>query len=324
MKEPAAEHRLHPVLAWAVPLAIAGGAGAAVLALVTITRGAAWLVPMALSLLLGMAPLGYRMLIGRMGLLRVLDRAPARRYRLAQGTVERKLPQEASLAEWRASHVSVKSRRDLGRLGEWQAIGPGPLGAIPTIIRLRYPMAPFHACLPAAMVRRGERCLAVAWSGPDAAVVAELPSEAWGWSMTWGTAAWEAAIATATEADAARSADLRALGEADVIPEEVAERALAPAGYHRVGVVPLASIADFLTLAELEFAWPADGSFAIQVFRGGVTEEGVGLEGIHAEGSRRVADGVVAMDLVAVRIGEQSLVAYLRRDLERSQENGGT
>jgi hypothetical protein len=138
--------------------------------------------------------------------------------------------------------------------------------------------------------------------------------------MEHGPEAWAAAVAAAYRADGARAADLRVLGGLGIIPEAVAEHCLAEAGYQRVAVVPVAALADSLTLAELEFAWPVPASFGVKPFG----SEGHGIEGLHATGERTTSEGQLRLDLVIVRTSDTTTVAYARRALERSPSGAGT
>ena len=119
-----------------------------------------------------------------------------------------------------------------------------------------------------------------------------------------------------------RSADAHAplisrRSEPSIWSPPAAENALRDAGYQRIGLIPLAALADALTLAELEFAWPADASFQIKRFSGAVAPSGHGLEGLHAEGGRSTGAGQERLDLIIVRIADDRTLAYARRQQER-------
>lgn len=302
----------------ALPIAALGVAAAAVCGALAIARGFVWIVPMTLCLTVGLSPLGVRMCAGRTALLRALERAPARRYQLPHGNVAGSTPVAATLEGWKATRVSVRPLRSLGPVGEWAALVPGsPSVPLRSMLRLRYVGWPFDSCVPAVLVPRSGGCVAVAWAGPAAVIVAELPRGAWDWTTRHGEAAWDAALSAAQRADAARAADLQAIGAVDLVAGPAAENALRDAGYQRIGLIPLAALADALTLAELEFAWPADASFQIKRFSGAVAPSGHGLEGLHAEGGRSTGAGQERLDLIIVRIADDRTLAYARRQQER-------
>ncbi len=302
----------------AVPIAALGVPAAAVCGALAIARGFVWILPMALCLTLGLSPLGVRMFAGRTALLRALERAPPRRYQLPHGNVAGSTPTAATLEGWKAARLGVRPLRGLGPIGEWAALVPGsPSVPLRSMLRLRYVGWPFDSCVPAALLPRSGGCVAVAWSGPEAVIVAELPREAWDWATRHGEAAWEAAESAAQRVDAARAADLQAIGAVDLVAETAAESALRDAGYERIGPIPLTALADTLTLAELEFAWPADASFRVEPFSGAVTPSGYGLEGLHAEGRRTTGAGQERLDLIIVRSADDRTLAYARRQQER-------
>jgi len=289
---------------YAVAAALAGWLLGLAFAALTIARGLTWLVPMATCLALGSAPLTILLIRRRWALRRALAEAPPRRYRLPTGPAERQCPVEATDAEGcRATTVRLEPARVLERLSEWTALddrGEPSRG----LLRLRYVGLPACPCVPAVFANRGDRTLAVAWSGPERIVVATFAR------ATGGTEAsedeWAAALGTATAADARRAADLGAAGQLDVVPSEPAAKTLVSAGYEAVGVVPLAALSDFLSLLELEYAWPPGSAFTVEPF----DAEAASVTGLHARGTH---PGGAECDVVLVRVADDMFHAYVRR-----------
>jgi len=290
---------------YAVAAALIGWLLGLAFAALTIVRGFAWLAPMAACLALGSAPLAAMLVRRRYALRRALAEAPPRRYRLPTGAAEQQCPAEVVDGEGRtAVSVRLESARGLERLSDWTTLGD--MGEPSRgLLRLRYPGLTALPCVPAVFVERGDRTLGLAWSGPDRVIVAGFPAAQR--DVAQGDDEWTAALGAAASADARRAADLAAAGRLDVLPAQPASGILAEAGYELVGVVPLTVLSDYVSLFELEFAWPAGSEFAVELFEAETSP----VAALHAHGTH--ADGGEC-DVVLVRVADDMFHAYMRRE----------
>jgi hypothetical protein len=195
--------------------------------------------------------------------------------------------------------------------GMWGARG----GIRKGLIRVRFPGAPFDSCFPAVYVTGKAPGLAVTLLGPDRALVARLKPDPRLYIAAESESAWDAILARIRLADEARARDLEALGALEPVPPKVASTVLTEAGYESAGALPLAAASDYLTLAELEFAWPPGGEFRTTPFDVTMESAGVGLSGLLAEGAipSAEADTYDCLDLVLVRTADDTLQAFARR-----------
>ncbi len=301
----------------AIAAACVGWAAALGCAAMTVKRGWAWLVPMGLLLAFGNAPLLWLLWGARMRLRNALGRIPARRYRLPLGgTVEGSRPVEMAsdhherIRTW-SVHMGVSQVGTLERLVLRTGSAFGR-----SAIRVRYPGAPFLAALPCITLAAGaNRETALTWSGSEGLLVAEADLASDSRSGPDREASYEGALQALETADARRVADLELLGGLHAVAREGPTRILTEAEYEAVGVVPLATASDFLTLMELEFAAPWGEGIRSEPRNVEGADGRTSFEGVFVSGRRRLPGdaGSLIAELVLVRLSEDALAAFARR-----------